>query len=51
MGKLGSTGNFIARLLKLMLDRQYRRLVGMVMSILDCAIPYWTTKIYANLQV
>ena len=25
-----------------MLDRQYRRYVGVVMSILDCAIPYWT---------
>ena len=49
MGKSGSTGNFIARLLKLMLDRQYRRLVGMVMSILDGQIPCWTSKIYAKL--
>ena len=29
MGKSGLTGNFIARLLKLILDRQYRRPVGM----------------------
>ena len=49
MGKSGSTGNFIARLLKLMLDRQHRRPVGMVMSILDGQIPCWTSKIYAKL--